>query len=507
MFQSIQSAWQLMFVLSLLLVSMASAETPVWRCGWYPQPPFQFSARQGELETVTGLDVQLMRAITREAGHLLTLEEIPWERHLKLLKSGDCELAFGAPWTAERENFVRFSAPYRQEENALYVRISDMQRYPFKDAAAFLAQVRSDGLRLGVVTDTVYLLPEVDAFVRDPANARFLVASDTDAENLQALVQGDVDAALSERLSGATITIQLGYETTITEHPANLGAMGVCAMFSRVSTTEKDVEDFNRALHAVQASGEFDRILRGYHLSPMLEIAVGGRWFYWLDIIGTIAFALSGVILAHRGRYNLVGAFVLAALPAVGGGLLRDLITGRQPVGVLRSPVPLLLVAGLVVVGYVVFKLADRAPEGWHRSARYMRVFDTLFGFFDAVGLAAFTIMGVRVAVEMQCDPLWLWGPLLAVLTGAGGGVLRDIVLHSDNSALKRGLYAEVALVWGLALSLFLGVQVRQISMDQVRNGILVALLGALITRLIILYRGWENPLQFSSRRTRIFRR
>ena len=123
------------------------------------------------------------------------------------------------------------------------------------------------------------------------------------------------------------------------------------------------------------------------------------------------------------------------------------------------------------------------------------------------MGLAAFTVMGVRVAVEMQCDPLWLWGPLLAVLTGAGGGVLRDIVLHSDNSALKRGLYAEVALVWGLALSLFLGVQVRQISMDQVRNGILVALLGALITRLIILYRGWENPLQFNSRRMPTFRR
>ena len=497
-----------MFVLSLLFVSIASAETPVWRSGWYSQPPLQCSARQGGVETVTGLDVHMIRAITREAGHLLELEEIPWERHQQLLKSGDCELAFGAPWTAEREKFLRFSAPYRQEENALYVRIRDRQRYPFKDAAAFLAQVRSEGLRLGVVKATAYLLPEVDAFVRDPANARFLVASDTDAANLQALVHGDVDAALSERLAAATITTQLGYGMTIKEHPAHFGKMDVHAMFSRVSTTEKDVEDFNRALHAVQASGEFDRILRGYYLSPLLQIAVGGRWFYWLDIIGTIAFALSGVILAHRGQYNLVGAFLLAALPAVGGGLLRDLITGRQPVGVLRSPLPLLLVAGLVVAGYVVFKLADRTPEGTERPAKYTRVFDTLFGFFDAVGLAAFTVTGVRVAVQMQCDPLWLWGPLLAALTGAGGGVLRDIVrADPDISALKRGLYAEVALVWGLLLSLFLGAQIRHISIDQVRNGIVVALLGTLITRLIILYRGWENPLQFNSRRTPTFRR
>jgi polar amino acid transport system substrate-binding protein len=156
----------------------------------------------------------------------------------------------------------------------------------------------------------------------------------------------------------------------------------------------------------------------------------------------------------------------------------------------------------------VVFKLADRTPEGTERPAKYTRVFDTLFGFFDAVGLAAFTVTGVRVAVQMQCDPLWLWGPLLAALTGAGGGILRDIVrADPDISALKRGLYAEIALVWGLLLSLFLGVQVRHISLDQVRNGILVALLGALITRLIILYRGWENPLQFNSRRTWTFRR
>ncbi|HSI07706.1 MAG TPA: TRIC cation channel family protein [Rariglobus sp.] len=93
-----------------------------------------------------------------------------------------------------------------------------------------------------------------------------------------------------------------------------------------------------------------------------------------------------------------------------------------------------------------------------------------------------------------------MWGPLLAMLTGAGGGVLRDIVrADPDNSTLKRGLYAEVALVWGLVFGLFLEGQVRQIGMDHVRNGILVVLLGALITRLVILYRG----RQLGSRHTR----
>lgn len=486
-----------------LLALAASAAPAAWRSGWYAQPPLQFVARQGEVDIVTGLDVQLIHAIARAAGRPVRLDEIAWDLQQAQLRTGDLDLAFGATWTAERERYVRFTAPYRHEENALYVRARDLRRFPFRDAAGFLAQVRADHLRLGIVKATAYLLPEVDAFVRDPANAGFLVASDTDAANLQALVDGQVDAALTERLAAATITTQLGYDTVLAEHPVGFGSMEVRAMFSRASTTEADVEAFDRALHTVEASGEFDRILRSYLLPPLLEIAVGGRWFYWLDLVGTAAFALSGVILAHRGRYNLVGAFLLAALPAVGGGLLRDLITGRRPVGVLRSPVPLLVVAGLVVAGYVFFKFADRAaPAGGARPARIAGVFDGLVGFFDTVGLAAFIVTGVRVAVETACHPLWLWGPLLAALTGAGGGVLRDVVrADPHNATLKHGFYAEVALIWGLLFSLFLEWQVRHIGMDEARRGTLVVLIGAFVTRLIILYAGWENPFQLGPRR------
>lgn len=492
-------------LLASLLAPLTRAAAPAWRTGWYAQPPLQYSSRQGEAEIVTGLDVQLIRAIARQAGRQLQIEEIPWDRHQQQLRTGERDLAFGATWTAEREKFVRFTAPYRREENALYIRVRDSHRYTFKDPVAFLAQVRAENLRLGVVKATAYLQPEVDAFVRDPANARYLIASDTDAANLQALVDGAVDVALMERLAGATLTTQLAYDTLVAEHPVPFGAMEVRAMFSRASTTEQDVEDFNRALAAVQASGEFDRILRGYLLPPLLGIAVGGRWFHWLDLLGTAAFAISGVLLAHRGRYNLVGAFLLAALPAVGGGILRDLITERSPIGVLRSPTPLLLVIGLVLAGYLAFKLADRAAlAGSRRTAKLAAGFDSLTHFFDTVGLAAFIVIGVRVAVEMQCEPLWLWGPLLAILTGAGGGVLRDIVrADAHNSTLKRGFYAEVALVWGLLFSLFLEWEVRDIGMDEVRWGTFGTLVGAFATRTLILHRGWENPFQLGSRHTR----
>src|SRR5205814_881977 len=136
---------------------------------------------------------------------------------------------------------------------------------------------------------------------------------------------------------------------------------------------------------------------------------------------------------------NLAGAFVLAVLPAAGGGLVRDLLADRHPVAVLRSPDFILLVAGLVVSGWIFFKLADRragriagrvAPEAHAR--RHERL-DRLLAVFDSIGLALFVVIGVRVAVETRCSPLWIWGPLLAVLTAAGGGILRDIVRPDES--------------------------------------------------------------------------
>ncbi|MCX6927526.1 MAG: immunoglobulin domain-containing protein [Verrucomicrobia bacterium] len=76
---------------------------------------------------------------------------------------------------------------------------------------------------------------------------------------------------------------------------------------------------------------------------------------------------------------------------------------------------------------------------------------------FDALGLGAFTVVGVTVALESRCTPLWLWGPLLGAMTSAGGGILRDVVRADlDNPGLKGMFYAEVSLIWALAFSVFL---------------------------------------------------
>jgi hypothetical protein len=87
-----------------------------------------------------------------------------------------------------------------------------------------------------------------------------------------------------------------------------------------------------------------------------------------LGFMGLVTFALSGVILAYEGQYTLFGAVMLAVLPSVGGGVVRDLLLQREPIGIVRNPAALLIVFATVLAGMIVVKFfalirADRAAE------------------------------------------------------------------------------------------------------------------------------------------------
>jgi polar amino acid transport system substrate-binding protein len=112
------------------------------------------------------------------------------------------------------------------------------------------------------------------------------------------------------------------------------------------------------------------------------------------------------------------------------------------------------------------------------------------------LGLAAFTIIGVAVAVESKSTPLWVWGPLLAVLTGAGGGIIRDVVRgDAKNPSLKGSFYPEIALIWGAILSLFLDWQTHRLDLDEVFLATIITLVGAFLTRILVIFLDVRSPL------------
>lgn len=475
------------------LAAAVNGEGMTLRGGWYPWEPYQYLKKEGERRELTGLDVQLLReAIEGEIGQELELSQVSWSQHQNDLQSGRRDVAAGAFRTASRERYAYISKPYRFEEIALYHRKHDPRAATVLGGQGTLSErLLNSSSRLGLVKG-YYYGPEIEALIDNPRMASRITWVDDHESNLANLQRGDVDLVPVDRLVGATVVWQRKWGDQLAAPQAPIFRGSIHALFSKASTDPQLVARFDKAIAAMKADGRYSRIVRNYLFPILLSLTVGQDWFFALEVIGTVAFALSGVLVAHREDFSVFGAFVLALLPAVGGGLMRDLIINRDVPGVLRTPISLLLVIALVLVAYALIKLLPKLG----RLPRRMNL-QPLVDVLDAIALAAYTVVGVIVAVEARCEPLVLWGPLLSALTGAGGSVLRDVVRgDTQHPTLRRSLYAEIALGWGLVLSLFINRYAQASSYDPLPLlvAVLVTLFGALATRLLVMAKGFAAP-------------
>lgn len=479
----------------VLISSAWAQDSKTLRGGWYPWMPYQYDSNpEDNLEYLTGWDVELMRAVARRAGWKLAWSETAWEPNLQKLRVGELDFALAASRNPERETYAWFSEPYRSEVVSLFGRRDLAATWPDRPATEVLKGIRDRGGRIAVVRG-YYYGPEVEALLAAPDAAAWVEKVSHEKNAVSLLLEGSVEGFLADRLTGFCLIWEAGLLARIAEFRRPVYEDHVHVMFSKASCGPDEVEAFNRALREVRGSSEYSRIAQEYLAPVLLSMTLHSPWFSLLDLLGTAAFAVSGVIIARRERYDIVGALVLAALPAVGGGILRDLITGRVPLGVLRSPSYLLVVLAVVAGGYLFCILRDRRAAQGNAAGRFRWLSGRgALEFCDAIGLAVFTVIGVMVAVEQRCQPLWLWGPVAAALTGAGGGVLRDILrAQADIPTLKGTIYPEIALLWGLVFSLFISWEATRLDPVEISYGTVLVILGALATRLLVVHCGLRS--------------
>lgn len=464
------------------------------KAGWYLWDPYQMEELQGDHRVLTGLDIRLLREIAGRAGYHLVYDYIDWAPHQEALRTGERDIAGGAFYTPERAEFSYYSDPYRTEINVLIMRRGESGRVEFHGDDELLQRLANESFRIGTVDGYAYALPGINQLLREEGLQHRITRGESLQELFGLLTTGQIDLFFADRIVAQTVAWREGWQADVEEHPGFRAEADIHMIFSRESVSPSTVEDFNRALAEIRADGTHARIIREYLFPVLLNITIQRQWFLWIDILGTIAFAISGLVIARREKYSLLAAFVLAALPAMGGGLTRDLIVGRSPVGVLRTPVYITTVLLTVASGYLLLRL-----HAWFSHVR-LALTDHLFARIvqvaDAVGLATFTIIGVVVAVEMRCDPLWVWGPMLAFLTGAGGGILRDVLRSEAHiPTLKGEFYPEVAIIWGFLLAVLLHLQTTRADPVELMLSVVICVVGAFATRLAAIHWQWRSPM------------
>ena len=156
-----------------------------------------------------------------------------------------------------------------------------------------------------------------------------------------------------------------------------------------------------------------------------------------VEIIGTIAFASSGAMVAVRKRLDLFGIIVLGVITAVGGGMLRDLMIGNIPPNMFRNPVYVLAAFLTVLVLFLLFRCWP-----FLLGSRYIEGYEKIMNILDAIGLGAFTVIGIDTGVEAGYGDYHFLIIFLGVITGIGGGILRDIMAGETPYVLKKHIYA-----------------------------------------------------------------
>ncbi len=160
-----------------------------------------------------------------------------------------------------------------------------------------------------------------------------------------------------------------------------------------------------------------------------------------MELLGTVAFAVSGTLVAAGCGLDLFGVLTVGTITAVGGGIIRDLIIGQIPPAIFSKPEILVLVLLTSLVVFIVAFINSKKIKDLRLKIERINI------FFDALGLAAFSVTGVEVTCAAGYSDNAVLAVVLGVITGVGGGVLRDVLVNEKPYILVKHIYAVASLI------------------------------------------------------------
>ena len=194
--------------------------------------------------------------------------------------------------------------------------------------------------------------------------------------------------------------------------------------------------------------------------------------FHFLDIFGTIAFAISGVLTALNKRMDPFGVYVIAFATAVGGGTLRDVLIGRTPVGWMQD----LTYVYMITLGFFIALV-------FRKKLDKLRV--SLF-LFDTIGLGVFTLIGLEKGIAINLHPIICIA--LGTITACFGGVLRDILCNEIPVIFRKEIYATICIAGGCVFFVLRSWNVPEDVLYLATSGIII------IARLLVVWNKWSLP-------------
>ncbi|MGV6831634.1 MAG: trimeric intracellular cation channel family protein [bacterium] len=155
--------------------------------------------------------------------------------------------------------------------------------------------------------------------------------------------------------------------------------------------------------------------------------------FYFLDILGTVAFAISGALVAMNKRLDLFGILIIGLVTAIGGGTLRDLLIGKTPVSWMLD-----MNYAIAIFASVVFAMIFKSRINYLRTSLFL---------FDTIGIGLYTVIGIEKGIQAELHPVICVA--LGTISACFGGVLRDILCNDIPVIFQKEIYATACIIGG----------------------------------------------------------
>jgi len=203
-----------------------------------------------------------------------------------------------------------------------------------------------------------------------------------------------------------------------------------------------------------------------------------------MDIIGTIAFAISGAMVAIEKKMDIFGVIILAVTTATGGGVFRDLLIGQNPPVMFSNPLYVFIAIGTAVIVFLVVYFSRKYTG---KDAQIFAFYEWMLFWCDTLGLAAFSVDGVGAGVGAGHESNLFLLVFLGMVTGVGGGVVRDMMANEMPYIFVKHIYACASLI-GAFLAAVLWNVVGQ------EGAMLCGFFAVLVIRALAKHYKWNLP-------------
>jgi uncharacterized membrane protein YeiH len=181
-----------------------------------------------------------------------------------------------------------------------------------------------------------------------------------------------------------------------------------------------------------------------------------------IEFIGTFAFAISGIRLASSKQFDWFGAYVVGLVTAIGGGTIRDLLLNTTPFW-METPI-YMICSGLALLFVIIF-------------SGYLIKLENTFFLFDTIGLGLFVLVGIEKSLSADY-PFWV-AITMGTITGAAGGIIRDILINDVPLIFRKEIYALACVIGGVLYWICSLLNINQLIIQ------IVTITGVILTRFI----------------------